>query len=54
MKRTVNKAKNNKEAEQWDVTQQLRMTPAERQKIAKELKKKFYGNNPQDVKQTAQ
>jgi hypothetical protein len=51
MKRTVNKANNHKEAEEWDIAQQVRMRPEERQKIAKELKKKFYGINNPDVKQ---
>ena len=50
MKRIVNKAKNNKEAEKWDIHQQISMTPEERQKAAKELKKKFYGANPPDVR----
>ena len=54
MKRIVNKAKNNKEAERWDIRQQLSMTPEERQKISKELKKKFYGTNPPDVKHAIQ
>lgn len=54
MKRIVNKSKNNKEAERWDITQQLKMTPEERQKAAKELKKKFYGINPPDVRQSLQ
>ncbi len=52
MKRVVNKAKNSKEAERWDITQQIKMTPEERQNAAKELKKKFYGLNPPDVRQS--
>lgn len=50
MKRIINKAKNNKEAEEWDIQQQLKMSPVERQKVAKELKIKFYGHNPKDVR----
>jgi hypothetical protein len=50
MERIFNKAKNNKQAAQWDILQQIRMRPEERMKIAKELKKKFYGNNPPDVR----
>ena len=52
MKRIDNKAKNIKEAERWDITQQIMMSPEERQKAAKELKKKFYGDNPPDVRQS--
>jgi len=51
MERIVNKAKNNKEAEKWDILQQISLTPEERQKIAKELKLRFYGNNVPDVRQ---
>lgn len=51
MERIVNKAKNNKEAENWDILQQISLTPEERQKIAKELKLRFYGNNVPDVRQ---
>jgi hypothetical protein len=50
MERVFNKAKNHKEAEEWDIQQQLRMTPDERKKVAHELKKRFYGENPPDVR----
>jgi hypothetical protein len=50
MDRTFNKAANHKEAELWDVLQQIRMTPRERQKVAFELKKRFYGHKPPDVR----
>jgi len=50
MERILNKAKNNKEAEQWDILQQIRMSPKERMKVAKELKKRYYGNNSPDVR----
>src|SRR3990167_8344421 len=39
MERVFNKAKNHKEAEEWDIKQQLSMTPNERKKVAHELKK---------------
>jgi hypothetical protein len=51
MKRTFNKASNFKEAEKWDILQQIKMTPKERQNIVKELKKRFYGSDPPDVRQ---
>lgn len=50
MERILNKAKNNKEAEKWDILQQIKMSPEERMNVAKELKKKFYGKNPPDVR----
>jgi len=50
MERILNKAKNSNEAEKWDILQQIKMSPEERMKVAKELKKKFYGNNPPDVR----
>jgi hypothetical protein len=50
MERIFNKALNHKEAEKWDIQQQINMSPRQRQKIAYELKKRFYGNNPPDVR----
>lgn len=50
MERIINIAKNNKEAEKWDVQQQINMTPEQRQSIAKELKRRFYGDNTPDVR----
>jgi len=50
MDRTFNKAKNLKEAEKWDIQQQINMTPRQRQQIAYELKRRFYGDSPPDVR----
>ena len=50
MERILNKAKNNKEAEKWDILQQIKMSPEERMNVAKELKKKFYCKNLPDVR----
>lgn len=50
MDRTFNKAANHKEAEKWDILQQIKMTPQERQKIAFELKKRFYGKDNPNVR----
>lgn len=50
MNRTFNKAANHKEAEMWDILQQIKMTPRQRQKVAHELKKRFYGKNVPDVR----
>jgi len=50
MKRVVNIAKNFKEAEEWDIIQQINMTPKERQRIVKELKNKVFGNKVKDLR----
>ena len=49
-KKIFHKSKTHKEAETWDVRQQIEMKPEERQRAAKELKKRFYGPNVQDVR----
>jgi len=53
MERIVNKAKNHKEAGEWDILQQINMKPEERQRIAKELKKKVYGTKTKDIRKTS-
>lgn len=50
MERIVNIAKNKKEADEWDIQQQIKLTPEERQKIAKELKRRFYGDKVPDIR----
>lgn len=50
MERIVNKASDNKNADKWDVLQQINLTPEERMQIAKELKKRYYGTNVPDVR----
>jgi hypothetical protein len=50
MNRTFNKASSHVEAELWDILQQIKMTPRQRQKIASELKKRFYGDKSLDVR----
>ena len=52
MERICNKAKNFKEAEDWDIEQQLHMTPEERQEAAKVLRERVYGQNTVDVKES--
>lgn len=52
MKRIVNIAKSHKEATEWDIKQQISLTPEERQRIAYELKIKAYGRNTKDVRET--
>jgi hypothetical protein len=40
--RVVNKARTFAEAEGWDIAQHLRMTPDERRRVARELRRRFY------------
>jgi hypothetical protein len=50
MKTILHKARNFQEAEAWDIEQQIRLTSLERQKIAKLLKVRYYGENTPDVR----
>ena len=52
MKRIYHKAKNFKEAEEWDINQHLSMTPEERQAVAKALRKRVYGRKTIDVRES--
>ena len=51
MQRIVNIAKNLKEADEWDILQQINMTSSERRKVAKELRIRFFGKNTKDVRE---
>jgi len=51
MERIVNIAKNYSEAEDWDIAQQLAMTPEERQAVARELRIRYYGETCKDVRE---
>jgi hypothetical protein len=51
IKRIAHKTNNYKEAEEWDILQHIQMSVKERQKAAKELKKRIYGNKVQDVRE---
>jgi hypothetical protein len=51
MERVVNKARNFREAGEWDVTQQVNLTPEQRQEISRALKERFYGRNNVDVRE---
>jgi hypothetical protein len=50
MERIFHKAAGFLEAEQWDIKQQLEMTPEERKKAVEMLKERVYGKNPPDVR----
>jgi hypothetical protein len=51
MKRVFNKAKSKKEADEWDIIQNISMTPDERFYVVDELKKRVYGTNNPDVRE---
>jgi hypothetical protein len=46
----VNKAVGFRKAREWDIKQQLSMTPEQRQRAAKELKLRFFGKKSPDVR----
>jgi hypothetical protein len=50
MRRILNKAKNHRDAEEWDIQQQVSMSPEERQKVALELKRRVCGRRVPDVR----
>ncbi len=53
MKKIIfNISKNFKEAEEWDIKQNISMTPEERIKAAKELEICFYGKKTVDVRES--
>jgi len=52
MKRVYHKAKDFKDAEEWDILQQMRMTSEERQDVAKALRERVYGQKTIDVKES--
>lgn len=51
MERVFHKASSFKEAEEWEILQQIRLTPEQRQAIAAELKRRIFGENPPDVRE---
>jgi len=52
MERIINISKNHKEADDYDFHQLISMTPEQRHKIAFQLKKRFYGDNCIDVRES--
>jgi hypothetical protein len=48
--RVVNKAHSFAEAQEWDILQNIRMSPEERRDVARELKRRVYGENCPDVR----
>lgn len=51
MKRVANKAKSFREAEAWDIKQQIEMTPQERMRAARALKDRAYPPPQPDVRE---
>ncbi|MBC8382383.1 MAG: hypothetical protein H8E22_00915 [Candidatus Cloacimonetes bacterium] len=51
MKRIVHKTHSFKDAEKWDIQQQINMTPQQRMEAAKELKDRVYGKTTIDVRE---
>jgi hypothetical protein len=50
VERVVHKARDFRAAEEWDIQQQIRMTPRERREIARLLKERVYGRKSKDVR----
>ncbi len=50
MERVVHKAKSFKEADEWDIQQQISMTPEQRLQAAKELRDRVYPRDAKDVR----
>ncbi len=48
----VHIARGHQEADEWDVRQQLAMTPEERQAAARELKRRVYGDDCPDIRES--
>ena len=50
MERVVHIAKSHKEADEWDLQQQIAMTPQERIRAVRELQRQFYPQPAKDVR----
>jgi hypothetical protein len=51
VERIVNKAGTHREASDWDVDQQVAMTPAARMRAAKELRDRVYPKDSKDIRE---
>jgi hypothetical protein len=52
MEKVIHKAKDHKEAREYDIKQIISLTPEERQKIVRELQRRNYGENCPDVRES--
>jgi len=50
MERVVHKSTSHEEARRWDIEQHVSMTVQERQRVARELKRRAYPRNAKDVR----
>jgi hypothetical protein len=50
MERIVNKARGFAAADEWDIRQQVALTPQQRQRAARELKRRVHGPISPDVR----
>ncbi|MCX6554903.1 MAG: hypothetical protein NTZ12_07820 [Candidatus Aminicenantes bacterium] len=48
--RVVNKSMGFQQAREWEILQEITMTPEQRQRAAKALKERFYGKKALDVR----
>lgn len=51
MKRILHKSRSFKEAEEWDIQQQISMAPQKRLQAAKILRERVFGKNTPDVRE---
>ena len=51
MERVVHKSNSHARAAEWDIEQQVAMSPAERQRGARELKERAFGSDTKDVRE---
>ena len=51
MERVVNKARSHEEAAAWDIHQQVAMSPQERIRASRELRKRVYPGPVRDVRE---
>ena len=54
MERVVHKSRRFAEADEWDIRQQVAMTPRDRMRAARELKFRVYPKDSPDVRQCHQ
>lgn len=50
MERVVHKSESHEEARRWDIEQHVSMTVQERQRVARELKRRAYPRDAKDVR----
>ena len=51
MEKVAHKAASFEEADEWDIRQQLAMTPSERLLAARELQRRVYGEHPIGIRE---